>query len=79
MSVPQVPKSGKVPNWEVSYNRFLAGEHPQAIAMLQESGKPIQVWSRAKDTTHTHTQPTHALFSAGMERFSVAFLRVSRS
>ena len=35
-------KNGKLPNWEVSYQRFSAGEHPQAIAMSQESGKPIQ-------------------------------------
>ena len=67
MSVPQVPKSGKVPNWEVSYNRFLAGEHPQAIAMLQESGKPIQVWNIAKDTTHTHTNARTRVISAGFQ------------
>lgn len=29
--------------WESSHNRFLAGEHPQAIAMSPEDGKPIQV------------------------------------
>ena len=35
-------KTGKA-NWEVSYDRFKKGEHPQTIAMKQQSGKPIQV------------------------------------
>jgi hypothetical protein len=35
-------KSGKAA-WELSYDRFAAGEHPQTIAMTQASGKPIQV------------------------------------
>jgi hypothetical protein len=29
--------------WEISYNRFMAGENPQTIAMTQTSGRPIQV------------------------------------
>jgi len=33
---------GKLPVWEASYQRFQRGEHPEAIAMKQESGKPIQ-------------------------------------
>lgn len=36
-------KKTNLASWESSHNRFLAGEHPQAIAMSQESGKPIQV------------------------------------
>jgi len=32
-----------LPSWEISYNRFMAGEHPQTIAMTQPNGKPIQV------------------------------------
>lgn len=35
-------KTGKA-TWEVSYDRFANGEHPQTIAMTQKSGKPIQV------------------------------------
>ena len=35
-------KTGKA-TWEVSYDRFVNGEHPQTIAMTQTSGKPIQV------------------------------------
>mmetsp|Transcript_82931 Transcript_82931/g.231287 ORF Transcript_82931/g.231287 Transcript_82931/m.231287 type:complete len:890 (-) Transcript_82931:160-2829(-) len=34
---------GKPPIWELSYNRFHAGEHPEAIAMTPETGKPVQV------------------------------------
>ena len=34
-------KTGKA-SWEPSYDRFTDGEHPQAIAMTQKSGKPIQ-------------------------------------
>mmetsp|Transcript_48223 Transcript_48223/g.40819 ORF Transcript_48223/g.40819 Transcript_48223/m.40819 type:complete len:199 (+) Transcript_48223:3-599(+) len=41
-AVYKVSKSGKLPNWEASYQKFAAGQHPQAIAMDQESGKPIQ-------------------------------------
>ena len=29
--------------WEVSYNRFVKGDSPQAIAMSPTSGRPIQV------------------------------------
>lgn len=29
--------------WEVSYDQFVNGKHPQTIAMTQKSGKPIQV------------------------------------
>ncbi|KAL9184374.1 LOW QUALITY PROTEIN: hypothetical protein ACHAXT_002460 [Thalassiosira profunda] len=29
--------------WEVSYDKFVGGTHPQTIAMTQKSGKPIQV------------------------------------
>jgi hypothetical protein len=29
--------------WESSHRRFLAGEHPQTIAMTPENGRPIQV------------------------------------
>ena len=35
-------KTGKA-TWELSYDRFNSGEHPQTIAMTQTSGKPIQV------------------------------------
>ncbi|KAL7539535.1 hypothetical protein ACHAXR_009382, partial [Thalassiosira sp. AJA248-18] len=35
-------KTGKAV-WEVSYDRFMTGTHPQTIAMTQKSGKPIQV------------------------------------
>lgn len=35
-------KTGKA-TWEVSYDRFIKGEHPLTIAMTQKSGKPIQV------------------------------------
>jgi len=35
-------KSGKA-RWESSYERFYAGESPQAIAMAPENGRPIQV------------------------------------
>mmetsp|Transcript_88469 Transcript_88469/g.245707 ORF Transcript_88469/g.245707 Transcript_88469/m.245707 type:complete len:912 (-) Transcript_88469:101-2836(-) len=34
---------GKVPVWEETYSRFLQGEHPEAIAVKQPNGKPIQV------------------------------------
>jgi hypothetical protein len=36
------PKKSGLPNWEISYNRFIAGEHPQTIAITQV-GRPIQV------------------------------------
>ena len=36
-------KKPGLPSWQISYNRFMAGEHPQTIAMTQDSGKPIQV------------------------------------
>jgi len=32
-----------LPAWEISYNRLMAGEHLQTIAMTQPSGKPIQL------------------------------------
>ena len=35
-------KSGKA-KWESSYDRFQAGESPQAIAMSPENGRPIQM------------------------------------
>ena len=35
-------KTGKAV-WEVSYDQFVTGTHPQTIAMTQKSGKPIQV------------------------------------
>lgn len=41
-AVYKVAKNGKLPVWETSYIRFKKGEHPQAIAMDQESGKPVQ-------------------------------------
>jgi len=33
---------GKLPPWELSYQRFMNGEHPEAIAMQQANGKSIQ-------------------------------------
>jgi hypothetical protein len=36
-AVYKVAKNGALPKWEISYKRFSAGEHPQAIAMDQES------------------------------------------
>jgi len=36
-------KGGSKPLWEVSYDRWSAGDSLQAIAMTQASGKPIQV------------------------------------
>ena len=35
-------KTGKAV-WEVSYDQFINGTHPQTIAMTQASGRPIQV------------------------------------
>lgn len=35
-------KTGKA-SWESSYERFANGEHPQAIAISPENGRPIQV------------------------------------
>ncbi len=40
-------KTGKAA-WEVSYDRFVKGEHPQTIAMTQAGGKPIQVSMMAR-------------------------------
>ena len=34
-------KTGKAV-WELSYDRFVEGTHPQTIAMTQKSGRPIQ-------------------------------------
>lgn len=34
-------KTGKAV-WEISYDRFMKGTHPQTIAMTQASGRPIQ-------------------------------------
>jgi ATP-dependent DNA helicase RecQ/Werner syndrome ATP-dependent helicase len=36
-------KSTGMATWESSHRRFLAGEHPQAIAMTPENGRPVQV------------------------------------
>jgi len=36
-------RKGKLPTWEVSYNRFQQGEHPSAIAMKQDTGRPIKL------------------------------------
>ena len=41
-AVYKVAKNGKLPAWEPSYQSFSNGVHPQAIAVNQESGKPIQ-------------------------------------
>ena len=44
-AVYKVAKNGKKPAWEASYEAFSRGganSHPSAIAMNQESGKPIQ-------------------------------------
>lgn len=41
-AVYKVAKNGKLPAWELSYESFTKGVHPQAIAVNQESGKPIQ-------------------------------------
>ena len=38
-------RKGAPPTWEVSYERFRAGESLETIAMTQESGKPLQVSS----------------------------------
>lgn len=32
---------GKLPPWEISYGRFMKGEHPEAIAATQPSGKSV--------------------------------------
>ena len=40
-SVYRPNKKTGLASWESSHNRFAAGEHPQAIAMSPESGKPI--------------------------------------
>lgn len=37
-----IKKTG-LASWESSYQRFLAGEHPQTIAMSPANGRPIQV------------------------------------
>ena len=50
------PKKSGLPAWEVSYNRFIDGEHPQTIAMTQVSGRPIQV---ATVVSHILTALTH--------------------
>ena len=36
-------KTTGMATWESSHKRFLAGEHPQAIAMSPENGRPVQV------------------------------------
>lgn len=44
VSAPPTRKLVKQPPWEISYDRFqLHNEHPQAIAMSQPSGRPVQV------------------------------------
>lgn len=42
-SVYKPNKKTGVAVWEVSYDQFVNGTHPQTIAMTQKSGKPIQV------------------------------------
>jgi len=42
-AVYKLGAKGKPPAWEVSWKRFMAGEHPESIAMKQESMKPILV------------------------------------
>ena len=43
LAVYKPGRGGAPAAWEPSYTRFAAGEHPQAIAMSQSSGKPLQV------------------------------------
>jgi hypothetical protein len=42
-AVYKVVKKTGLASWEDSHRRFLAGEHPQTIAMNPSNGKPIQV------------------------------------
>jgi len=42
-AVYKVGPKGKTPAWETYWKRFQKGEHPEAIAMTPESGKPVQV------------------------------------
>ena len=42
-SVYKPNKKTGLASWEISYERFKKGEHPQTIAMKQKSGKAIQV------------------------------------
>jgi RecQ family ATP-dependent DNA helicase len=42
-SVYKPNKATGMAAWESSHRRFLAGEHPQTIAMTPENGRPIQV------------------------------------
>jgi hypothetical protein len=49
-------KTGKA-TWEVSYDQFVSGSHPQTIALTQASGKPIQVATVSQhslDVCHLH-------------------------
>ena len=36
-----IGKTGELPNWELSYERFQGGERLESIAMKQHSGKSI--------------------------------------
>jgi hypothetical protein len=47
LAVYKPGRGGTPAAWEPSHTRFAAGEHPQTIAMNQDSGKPIQVVSNA--------------------------------
>ena len=51
-------RGGVLAAWESSYNRFIGGEHPAAIAMNQPSGKPVQV------SPHTHTSRKHTFLTS---------------
>jgi len=60
-AIYKTAKNGSLPVWEVSYNRWAKGEHPQAIAMNQTSGKAIQVTTIFGHlmTALSHAKPVH--------------------
>jgi ATP-dependent DNA helicase RecQ/Werner syndrome ATP-dependent helicase len=60
-AVYKVGKNGQLPAWELYYNRWFQGDHPQAIAMNPPSGKAVQVGTVAGHvlTALTHGKVVH--------------------
>jgi hypothetical protein len=52
LAVYKPGRGGTPAAWEPSHTRFAAGEHPQTIAMNQDSGKPVQVATENFNAMH---------------------------
>ena len=63
----KLPKSGKKPNWEMSWERFSAGEDASTIAVTQASGQGKPAKAIQKNTVIGHVRPHAACRSKGLQ------------